>query len=230
MSPRISSPAVASSSRFSSRVCSDLPPGETFQLFDVSPGTSRVRRDRRREPAPRLAPLLDRGRQGRDPVAAVPLRVALGARPHGAARGDDAARALGGLAAPAVHEREREARLGVGEAVTLGRATPRRRLVRVDATARRHLVARGRARRRRSPDGRTRTARSNLGRSGRHSTPVLAPPEAAARTERAGALARRRRRRRGHARDDTRPVGPAQVAERRDAAAPEGRRLPRRGA
>ena len=90
-----------------------LPPGETYQLFDVSPGHV-GRRVRRGPSGPSLAPLLDRGRPGRGLLAAVPVRVAVGARPDGAARGDDAAGALRRLEARAVHEREREARLGLG--------------------------------------------------------------------------------------------------------------------
>ena len=73
-----------------------LPPGERYQPFSVEP-THRLRRIRRRPTGPDLAPLLDRGRQGRRDLAAVPLRMAVGARPHGAAGRDDAARALGRL-------------------------------------------------------------------------------------------------------------------------------------
>ena len=52
----------------------------------------------------------------------VPVRVALGARPDGTARRDAAARALGRVEAGAVHERQPQARLGLGEAGGLGRA------------------------------------------------------------------------------------------------------------
>src|SRR4030095_4338980 len=46
----------------------------------------------------------------------VPLRLAGGARPDGAHRGNEAPRALEWLGARAVHEREHEARLGRGAA------------------------------------------------------------------------------------------------------------------
>src|SRR5204863_39820 len=84
------------------------------------PEARRLRRVRRRPPGPGLAPLLDRGRQGRGLLAALPVRVAVGARPDGAARGDDPARALRRLEARAVHERECQARLGLGEAQRKG--------------------------------------------------------------------------------------------------------------
>ena len=48
--------------------------------------------------------------------AAISLRVALGARPHGATRRDDAAGALERLEAGAVHKREHQARLRLAEA------------------------------------------------------------------------------------------------------------------
>ena len=80
------------------------------------PDTPRLRRVRRGAAGIDLAPLLDRGGQGRGPLAAVSLRLAVRARPDGAARGDVAPRALGRLGEGAVHERERQARLGLGEA------------------------------------------------------------------------------------------------------------------
>ncbi len=90
-----------------------LPPGQRFVPFDVSPDASRLRRVRRRQPGAGLASL----RAARRPagIDAVPVRVAVGARPDGAHRGDDAARALERLEARAVHEREHEARLGLGD-------------------------------------------------------------------------------------------------------------------
>ena len=80
------------------------------------PGAPRVRRVRRGSTGPRLASLLGRRRQGRGLLAPVPLRLAVGARPDGAARRDDAARALERLAARALHEREHQARLRLEEA------------------------------------------------------------------------------------------------------------------
>ena len=82
----------------------------------------------------------------------------------------------------------------------LGRAAPRRRVLRVDAAARRHVAPRGRARRRGPPDRGPRPARPQLGGAAGHGAPLLAPPEAAARAADARALPRRRHRRRGHAR------------------------------
>ena len=93
-----------------------LPPGERFQPFAVSP--THLGFDE-----------YDVARQGlishhywiedggiEVHLAAVSLRLAVRARPDGAARGDVAPRALGRLGAGALHEREREARLGLGEA------------------------------------------------------------------------------------------------------------------
>ena len=96
-----------------------LPPGETVRAFDV--GADHLGFDEFDVPAQGLIShhyrVLD-GRLERQ-LGAVPLRVAVGARPHGPARGDDAARALGRLAARAVHGGERGARLRVGQAVAV---------------------------------------------------------------------------------------------------------------
>ena len=91
-----------------------LPPGETFQPFDVSP--THLGFDEY-DVATRVSSPTTTGSRtaGRGPVALVPLRVAVGARPHGAARRDDAARALGGLDAPSLHERERRSTSPVWE-------------------------------------------------------------------------------------------------------------------
>jgi SAM-dependent methyltransferase len=81
-------------------VAAHLEPGGCFVievLVRREPDASRVRRDRRRHPVVDLSSLLDRRWHGPGPLAAVPLRLAVGARPHGAARGDDAPRALGRL-------------------------------------------------------------------------------------------------------------------------------------
>ena len=75
-----------------------------------------IRRVRRRESRPHLPSFRDRRRKSRAPLDSLPVRVALGARPDGAARRDDAARALERVEAGAVHERQRQARLGLGEA------------------------------------------------------------------------------------------------------------------
>ena len=53
--------------------------------------------------------------RARDPLVAAPLRVAVGARPHGAARRDDAARAVERLGPRALHRREPEPHLGLAE-------------------------------------------------------------------------------------------------------------------
>ena len=84
------------------------------------PDPRRARRVRRGSAGPGLASLLDRRRQGRALLAAVPLRVAVGARPDGAARRDDAARALERLAARAVHEREHRSTSPSGRRPTSG--------------------------------------------------------------------------------------------------------------
>src|SRR6185436_7951060 len=86
------------------------PAGRNVPALRREPDASRLRRVRRRPSGTGLASLLARRGDGRSPLAAVPVRLAVGARPDGAARGDDAARALGWLGARALHERERETR------------------------------------------------------------------------------------------------------------------------
>ena len=56
-----------------------LPPGETFQPFAVEPHAPGLRRVRRCSAGPDLASLLDRGWQGRRDLAAISLRMAVGA-------------------------------------------------------------------------------------------------------------------------------------------------------
>ena len=206
-----------------------LPPGETFQPFDVSPHHLGFDEYDVAQAGPRLPPLLDRGRRDRGPLAAVSLRLAVGARPHGAARRDDAARALGGLAARARSRARATSTSRCGRSRDARPAPARRRVLRVDAAPGRHVAARGRARRRGAPDGGTRPPRPELGGAGRDGTPLLALAQAAPGEARAGALARRRRRGRRLARAHARALGPDQVAERRDAPAQEDRRVPGRG-
>ena len=93
-----------------------LPPGETFHVFDGEERPLGDRRVRRREPGAGLPSPGGRGRHARALLDALPVRVARGARPDGAARRDDAARTLERVEARAVHERQPQARLGLGEA------------------------------------------------------------------------------------------------------------------
>ena len=81
-----------------------LPPGETFQPFDVSPthlGFDEYDVARQGVVSHHYS---GRGRQGRGLFAPVSLRVAVGARPDGQARRDDPARTVRRLEARAVHE------------------------------------------------------------------------------------------------------------------------------
>ena len=94
-----------------------LPAGRDHAAcFDVARAPLGHRRVRRREPGPDLAPLLAGRRTARAQLGPVPLRLAGRARPDGAARRDDAARPLERLEARAVHQREPQARVGLGEA------------------------------------------------------------------------------------------------------------------
>ena len=92
-----------------------LPPGESFVAFDVSPNAPRLRRVRRCPAGTDLPPLLARRRRVGGRLDAVPLRVASGTRPDGTDCRDEAPGALKRLETGAVHEREHEARLGLGE-------------------------------------------------------------------------------------------------------------------
>ena len=105
-----------------------LPPGETIRAFHVSETRWGLDEYDVASAGPHVPSLHDRRRQARARLDSLPLRVALGARPDGAACRDAAPRALERLAARAVHEREREARLGLGEAGSLGRVTCRESL------------------------------------------------------------------------------------------------------
>ena len=83
-----------------------LPPGGDGAGLHAEPDAARLRRVRRRLAGADLAPLLGCGRRLRGVLDPVPLRVAGGARSDGAARRDDAARALGatGSATPFTSE------------------------------------------------------------------------------------------------------------------------------
>lgn len=91
-----------------------LPPGETVGRSPL-PRRARLRRVRRRNPDPRLVPLLGSRRQARDLLGSVSLCLAVRARPHGAAGRDDLARALERLEPSTLHKRERRPRVGLGE-------------------------------------------------------------------------------------------------------------------
>ena len=76
---------------------------------------TRLRRVRHRTARPRLTSLLDRRRRAQGERRALPLRVAVRARPDGAARRHGPARALQRLAARALYERKPLARLRLAE-------------------------------------------------------------------------------------------------------------------
>ena len=80
------------------------------------------RRVRRREPGPHLSSLRARRRETRAQLGSLPVHVARGARPDGTACRDEPARALERVEAGAVHERQPQARLGLGEAPRLSRS------------------------------------------------------------------------------------------------------------
>jgi len=91
-----------------------LPPGEIFRPFTVT-ATTLGFDEYDIANRPRLPSL-----SGRRPAAgpcldSVPVRLAIGARSDGAPCGDETARALERLATRAVHERQHDARVGVGE-------------------------------------------------------------------------------------------------------------------
>ena len=92
-----------------------LPPGETIRAFHVSETRWGIDEFDVARQGLISHHLRDRRRQSRAQLGSLPVRVARGARPDGAARRDEAARALERLEARAVHERERPARLGLGE-------------------------------------------------------------------------------------------------------------------
>jgi SAM-dependent methyltransferase len=68
-------------------------------------------------PALRRLPPRTRRRQTRACLDALPVRIPRRIRLDGSARGDDVARAVGRVEARAVHERQRQARIGLGEAM-----------------------------------------------------------------------------------------------------------------
>ena len=93
-----------------------LPPGETIRAFHVSEtswGFDEYDVARQGLTSHHFE-IVD----GRLERVSMPFRYAwpVGARPDGGARRDEAARALGRVEAGAVHEREPQARLGLGEA------------------------------------------------------------------------------------------------------------------
>src|SRR6185437_7524977 len=89
----------------------------------------RRRRARLRHAAARLPPFLARRRRVAAVVRPISLRLACGAQPDGAPGRNGAARALGRLGPLAVHGRQHEARLGVGEAVRIDLPIETERLV-----------------------------------------------------------------------------------------------------
>ena len=93
-----------------------LPPGETVRAFTVSPTQLGFDEYDVATQGLDVAPLLGRRRR-RSRAPRCPFRYVwpARARPDGAARRDDAARALGRLEPRALHEREPVARLGLGE-------------------------------------------------------------------------------------------------------------------
>ena len=97
-----------------------LPPGETFHVFPVSEtrwGIDEYDVANQGLISHHLEIVDGQARARLDPV---PLRVARGVRPDGAARRDAAARALERMEARAVHERQPQARVGLGEAGGVG--------------------------------------------------------------------------------------------------------------
>jgi hypothetical protein len=83
-------------------------------------GLLRDRRDRHGEAAGRVAPPHYRRRKAEALLHAFPVRVALGARPDGRARRYASSRAVGRLEPRAFHERQPQARFGLGEAEEVG--------------------------------------------------------------------------------------------------------------
>ena len=81
-----------------------LPPGETIRAFHLSEASWGIDEYDVAQAGPHIPSLLDRRRATRALRGSVPLRLALGARPHGAACRDETARALERLEPGAVHE------------------------------------------------------------------------------------------------------------------------------
>jgi len=101
-----------------------LPPGDTFRVFSASKdyfGIDEIDVATQRAISHHLS-IVD---GARPIVHALPLRLALGTRSHGAACWDELLRAMGRLEPRAVHERESEAHLGVGEPGTVNGRTDR---------------------------------------------------------------------------------------------------------
>ena len=95
-----------------------LPPGRDLPSPRGEGELLGDRRVRRRDPRPLVASPQDRRWAGRALLRAIPLRVALGARPDGTDGWDEVARALERMEPRAVHERQRPARVGLGEAAS----------------------------------------------------------------------------------------------------------------
>ena len=105
-----------------------LPPGETVMAFDVSPETSRLRRDRRGDAALVVAPLLVRGGRDEDLLGAVQVRLAIRVGSHGPPGRDGLARPVERLARRALHQHQPQPYLGVAETrVARDRAARERR-------------------------------------------------------------------------------------------------------
>ena len=93
-----------------------LPPGETVRAFTIS--EARLGFDEYDVASQSLVSHHYRISDGKLDSFSIPFRYVWPseARPHGQAGGDEIARALGWLAATAVHQREHQAHLGLGEA------------------------------------------------------------------------------------------------------------------
>ena len=93
-----------------------LPPGETFQVFSGSENYWGIDEYDVANQGLISHHLRECGRKARALLRPVPLRVASGARPDGRTRGHAAARALERLEPRAIHQREHQARVGMGTA------------------------------------------------------------------------------------------------------------------
>ena len=93
-----------------------LSPGERFLVFDFSEGHVGIDEYDVANQGLISHHFSARRRKVGAAVDAVPLRVAVRARPHGPNRRDDVARALERVEAGALHEREHEARVSLGNA------------------------------------------------------------------------------------------------------------------
>ena len=92
-----------------------LPPGQTVVPFAITPTHLGIRGIRRGHSDRLLPPLLDARREVRQLLGAVPIHLAFGAGPHGSNRRHVLGRALGRLEPGALHERQQEPCVGLGE-------------------------------------------------------------------------------------------------------------------